>query len=58
VSMKMSLELVARDGVDVCMGVAVRLPSVGYRSIELVCGKKGLSHDLCIGRSRASSRLP
>jgi hypothetical protein len=40
VSMKMSLELIPRDGVEVCMGVAVRLPPVGYCSIELVHGKK------------------
>jgi hypothetical protein len=40
VSTKTSLELIPRDGVDVCMGVAVHLPSVGCRSIELVCGKK------------------
>jgi hypothetical protein len=39
-SMKMSLELVPRDGVDVRMGVAVRLPPVGCRSIELVHSKK------------------
>jgi hypothetical protein len=42
VSTKMSLELVPRDGVDVCMGVAVHLPLVGYCSIELVCGKKDI----------------
>jgi hypothetical protein len=48
VSTKISLELVPRDGVDVRMGVAVRLPLVGCRSIELVCGKKDFSHDLCI----------
>jgi hypothetical protein len=36
----MSLELIPRDGVDVCIGVAVRLPPVGGRSIELVRGKK------------------
>jgi hypothetical protein len=38
--MKMSLELVPRDAVDIGMGVGVRLPPVGYRSIELVHGKK------------------
>jgi hypothetical protein len=37
---KMSLELVSCDGVDVRMGVAVRLPPIGYRYIELVRGKK------------------
>jgi hypothetical protein len=36
----MSLELIPRDGVDVCMGVAVCLPPVGCRSKELVHGKK------------------
>jgi hypothetical protein len=40
VSTKMSLELVQCDGVDVYMGVAVCLPPVGCRSIELVRGKK------------------
>jgi hypothetical protein len=40
VSTKMSLELVPCDGVDICMGVAVRLPPVGCHSIELVHGKK------------------
>jgi hypothetical protein len=40
VSTKMSLELIPHDGVDICMGVAVRLPPVGCRSIELVHGKK------------------
>jgi hypothetical protein len=36
VSTKMSLELVLFDGVNVRMGVAVRLPPVGCLSIELV----------------------
>jgi hypothetical protein len=36
----MSLELVPHDGVNVCMGVAIRLPPVGCCSIELVCSKK------------------
>jgi hypothetical protein len=36
----MSLELIPRDGVDVHMSVAIRLPPVGCRSIELMCGKK------------------
>jgi hypothetical protein len=36
----MSLELIPRDGVDVRIGVAVRLPPVGCHSIELVHGKK------------------
>jgi hypothetical protein len=38
--MKMSLELIPRDGVDILMGVAVRLPPVGCHSIELMRGKK------------------
>jgi hypothetical protein len=38
--MKTSLELIPCDGVDVRMGVTVRLPSVGCHSIELVRGKK------------------
>jgi hypothetical protein len=38
--MKTSLELIPRDGVDICMGVAVRLLPVGYCSIELVRSKK------------------
>jgi hypothetical protein len=37
-----SLELVPGDGVDVCMGVAVRLPLVGCCPIELVCSEKDL----------------
>jgi hypothetical protein len=37
-----SPELVLGDGVDVCMGVAVRLPPVDYCPIELVCSKKDL----------------
>jgi hypothetical protein len=40
VSMKMSLELVRRDVVGIHMVVVVRLPPVGYRSMELVRGKK------------------
>jgi hypothetical protein len=42
VSAETSLELVPGDGVDVCMGVAVRLPSVGCGPIELVCSKEDL----------------
>jgi hypothetical protein len=38
--MKMSLELILHDGVDVRMGVVVRLPLVGYHSIEMVHRKK------------------
>jgi hypothetical protein len=37
-----SLELVPGDGVDICMGVAVRLLPVGCCPIELVCSKKDL----------------
>jgi hypothetical protein len=40
VGMETSLELVPRARVDVCVGVAVRFPLVGYRSKELVRGKK------------------
>jgi hypothetical protein len=40
VSMKMSLEHVPRDGVNIHMGVAIRLPLVRCRSIELVHDKK------------------
>jgi hypothetical protein len=40
VSTKMSLELIPHDGVDVCMGIVVRLPPVGCCSIELVRDKK------------------
>jgi hypothetical protein len=40
VGTKMSLELIPWDGVDVRMGVAVRLPPVGCCSIELVRSKK------------------
>jgi hypothetical protein len=38
----MSLELVPRDGVDIYMGVTVRLPLICYRIKELVHGKKNL----------------
>jgi hypothetical protein len=40
VSTKTRLELIPRDGFDIRMGVAVHLPLVGCRSIELVHGKK------------------
>jgi hypothetical protein len=36
----MSLELIPLDGVNVCMGVTVRLPLVDYRSKELMRSKK------------------
>jgi hypothetical protein len=42
VSAETSLELVPGDGVDVHMGIAVRLPPVGCCAIELVCSKKDL----------------
>jgi hypothetical protein len=38
----MSLELIPGDGVDVHMGIAVRLPPVGCCVIELVHSKKDL----------------
>jgi hypothetical protein len=37
-----SLELISGDGVDVHMGIAVRLPPVGCGPIELVRNKKDL----------------
>jgi hypothetical protein len=40
VSVEMSLELVLCDGVNVHMGIAVRLPPVGCCPIELVRSKK------------------
>jgi hypothetical protein len=42
VSAEMSLELVLCDGVDVHMGIAVRLPPIRCHTKELVCGKKNL----------------
>jgi hypothetical protein len=42
VGVEMSLELILGDGVDVCMGVAVRLPPFGCCPIELVCSEKDL----------------
>jgi hypothetical protein len=41
-SAEMSLELVLGDGVDVHMGIAVRLPPVRCCAIELVRSKKDL----------------
>jgi hypothetical protein len=38
----MSLELVPCDGIDIPMGIAVRLPLVGCCAIELVRSKKDL----------------
>jgi hypothetical protein len=37
---EMSLELIPRDGVDICMGVTVCLPPICCRTKELVRGKK------------------
>jgi hypothetical protein len=42
VSVETSLELVPCDGVDVHMGITVRLPLVGCCPIELVRSKKDL----------------
>jgi hypothetical protein len=42
VSAETSLELIPCDGVDVYMGIAIRLPLVGCCPIELVCSKKDL----------------
>jgi hypothetical protein len=42
VSAETSLELVLGDGVDVRMGIAIRLPPVGCCPIELVRSKKDL----------------
>jgi hypothetical protein len=42
VSAETSLELIPCDGVDVCMGVAVRLLLVGCCPIKLVCSEKDL----------------
>jgi hypothetical protein len=38
--MEMSLELIPRDGVDICMGATVCLPPICCRTKELVRGKK------------------
>jgi hypothetical protein len=42
VSAETSLELVLGDGVNVCIGVAVRLPPVGCCPIKLVCSEKDI----------------
>jgi hypothetical protein len=42
VSAETSLELVPSDGVDIHMGIALRLPPVGCCAIELVRSKKDL----------------
>jgi hypothetical protein len=54
VSMKTSLELVPHDGVDVHMGVAIRLPPVGCRPIKLVHGKKDFLMIRALGMMRTS----
>jgi hypothetical protein len=38
----MSLELILGDGVDIRMGIAIRLPPIGCCPIELVRNKKDL----------------
>jgi hypothetical protein len=52
---EISLELIPRDGVDICMVVIVRLPPICCRTKELVRGKKNLlmirplgDHDLLL----------
>jgi hypothetical protein len=42
VGAEMNLELVSGDGVDVHMGIIVRLPPVGCCPMELVCSEKDL----------------
>jgi hypothetical protein len=42
VGAEMSLELVPGDGVDVCMGIAIRLPPISCYPRKLVCSKKGI----------------
>jgi hypothetical protein len=42
VSAETSLELVPGDGVDICMGIAIRLPLVSCCPIKLVRSKKDL----------------
>jgi hypothetical protein len=39
---EMSLELIQRDGVDICMGASICLPPICCRTKELVHGKKNL----------------
>jgi hypothetical protein len=36
----MSLDLVPGDGVDICMGIAIRLPPISCCPIKLVSSKK------------------
>jgi hypothetical protein len=42
VGAEMSFELIPGDGVDICMGIIVRLPPVGCCPIKLVRSKKDL----------------
>jgi hypothetical protein len=42
VGAEMSLELVPGDGVNVCMGIAIRLPLVSCYPIKLVRSKNNL----------------
>jgi hypothetical protein len=42
VGAEMRIELIPGDGVDVCMGIAIRLPPVSCCSIKLVRSKKDL----------------
>jgi hypothetical protein len=55
--MEMSLELIPRDGVNICMGVTVRLPPICCRTKELVRGKKNLLA-ICALDDHGSSQLP
>jgi hypothetical protein len=40
VVMETSLELIPRDGVNICIGVTICFPPICCRTKELVCGKK------------------
>jgi hypothetical protein len=42
VGVETSLELILGDGVDVCMGIAIRLPPISCCPIKLVRSKKNL----------------
>jgi hypothetical protein len=60
VATEMSLELIPRDGVDICMGVTVRLSPICYCMKELVRGKKNLlaihalgDHELLLNSMRS-----
>jgi hypothetical protein len=56
--MKTSLELVSRDGVDICMGVIVCLLPICYRTKELVHGKKNLLAIRALGDHELLSLKP